>query len=422
LLCLVPRKRPGGGRCTAGAPDDPGVSVVVGCHDGFHKAPGPEVGGLFAHPSPFGHVTVLVADGLPCLFIDGVELFHPDHSHVMGVLLGHGGHQLMIKFARHKQHATGRRDVARIVDQFAETAVFQFRRGGCCARIAQHAFGGHDDERAAEVAQHLTAQRVEVLRGGAGVNDLDVILGAQRKVAPQPAVGVFGALTLVAVGKQHHQAAVAVPFGEPAGHELVDDDLGAVGEIAELRLPHDEAIGVGHRVTEVESQYRGLGQRTVINAEVSLISGEGREGDKHVAGFLIVHRRMALTESSAAAVLAAQAHANFVQQQAAKSQRLGIGPGKGFAGFNRRGKIIKQFLDFTMDVESVGGAVGDVIGDLLQPLQGHAGFHGFVGIIALKPLPPPPHDGDILRLAGTGGFGLRLIETCLKAPFHFGQF
>src|SRR5690606_29652922 len=43
---------------------------------------------------------------------------------------------------------------------------------------AQEALWGHEDERLAEVALHLTAKDVEVLRRGGEVADLDVILCA----------------------------------------------------------------------------------------------------------------------------------------------------------------------------------------------------------------------------------------------------
>ena len=55
---------------------------------------------------------------------------------------------------------------------------------------------------------------------------------------------VLGALALVAVGQQQDEPGGLVPLVLGGDDELVDDDLGAVHEVAELRLPHDERVRV----------------------------------------------------------------------------------------------------------------------------------------------------------------------------------
>ena len=45
---------------------------------------------------------------------------------------------------------------------------------------------------------------------------------------------VLRALALIAVRQQHGQAAESLPLVLAAGDELVDDNLGAIGEIAKL--------------------------------------------------------------------------------------------------------------------------------------------------------------------------------------------
>ena len=56
---------------------------------------------------------------------------------------------------------------------------------------------------------------------------------------------VLGALALVAVRQEQHEAVLLVPLVLGGDDVLVDDDLGAVDEVAELRLPHHERVGVG---------------------------------------------------------------------------------------------------------------------------------------------------------------------------------
>ena len=46
-----------------------------------------------------------------------------------------------------------------------------------------------------------------------------------------------------------------------AGDELVDDDLRAVHEVAELRFPHHERAGIGDGVAVLESEDAVLGEQ-----------------------------------------------------------------------------------------------------------------------------------------------------------------
>ncbi len=52
-------------------------------------------------------------------------------------------------------------------------------------------------------------------------------------------------LSLEAVRQEHDQARHAQPLGFARNEELVDDDLGAVGEVAELRLPEHQRARFG---------------------------------------------------------------------------------------------------------------------------------------------------------------------------------
>jgi hypothetical protein len=89
---------------------------------------------------------------------------------------------------------------------------------------------------------------------------------------------VLGALALVAVRQEQGEAAGALPLRLTGGDELVDDDLGAVGEVAELRLPDAEHVGVVERVAVVEAEHGGLGEQRVVDAELGLLVGEVLSG------------------------------------------------------------------------------------------------------------------------------------------------
>ena len=55
------------------------------------------------------------------------------------------------------------------------------------------------------------------------------------------------------------------------GHEvLVDDDLRAVDEVAELRLPHHQRVVVGVRVAVLEAERGVLAEQAVVHPEAGL--------------------------------------------------------------------------------------------------------------------------------------------------------
>ena len=115
--------------------------------------------------------------------------------------------------------------------------------------------------------RHLAQQQVVVLRRRRDVRDAHVVLGAERQEALEARRGVLGALPFLPVRQEQHEAAALVPLLLGAGDELVDDDLRAVREVAELRLPEDERRRVGHRVAELEAHDGVLGEEAVDDLE-----------------------------------------------------------------------------------------------------------------------------------------------------------
>jgi hypothetical protein len=100
----------------------------------------------------------------------------------------------------------------------------------------------------------------------------------RHQEALQARAGVLGALALEAVRqKEHHQAAQAVPLVLGAHDELVDDDLRAVDEVAELGLPDDQRFGRVEAVARTRSPPRRLAERAVDDLEGawSLVSARG---------------------------------------------------------------------------------------------------------------------------------------------------
>ena len=171
--------------------------------------------------------------------------------------------------------------------------------------MPQHALGREDDQRLAPGAQGLAAEEVEVLRGGRGLGDLHVVAGGELEVALHAGAGVLGPLAFVAVREQHDETGEQAPLGFAGGDELVDDDLRAVGEVAELGLPEDEGLGIVAGVAVLEAEARGLGEQRVVDLEAGLrIGSMWSSGDIVDFGLDVDEDGVALVEGAALRVLA----------------------------------------------------------------------------------------------------------------------
>ena len=132
------------------------------------------------------------------------------------------------------------------------------------------------DQRRVPLGVHLAAQQVEVLRRRRGVADLDVVLGGRGEEALDAGRRVLRALALVAVRQQQHEAVALAPLVLGGDEVLVDDDLGAVDEVAELRLPQHERLGVAVGVAVLEAERGVLRQQRVVDPERALGARRGR--------------------------------------------------------------------------------------------------------------------------------------------------
>ena len=134
-------------------------------------------------------------------------------------------------------------------------------------------------------------------------------------------------LPLVAVRQQQHQPAGLAPLGFGAGDELVDHDLRAVGEIAELRLPQHQRQRIGHAVAELESHHGDIRSASCRTHRSAPGSGADAASGMYVAPVSrVVETQVALAEGAAPAILAAQPHRRAFQHQAAERQRLAERP------------------------------------------------------------------------------------------------
>src|SRR5579875_8412 len=105
------------------------------------------------------------------------------------------------------------------------------------ALVAQQALRRHQNQGLPDFAFYLPAQDVKVVGRRRAIGNLHVVFRTHLQEAFEPRRGMLGPLTLVTVRQQADEARHAQPFAFPGRDELVEDDLRAVCEVAELRLP-----------------------------------------------------------------------------------------------------------------------------------------------------------------------------------------
>ena len=173
----------------------------------------------------------------------------------------------------------------------------------------------HDHERPQALAQGLRAQQVEVLRRRREVRDADVALRRELQEPLQAGRGVFRTGPFVAVRQQQREPRGLAPLGQAAHDELVDDDLRAVAEVAELGFPEDERLGGLLGVAVFEAEAGGLAERRVVQLERGLGPGELLDRRERLPVLEVVQHGVALGEGAALGVLARESHRDAVTQQ-----------------------------------------------------------------------------------------------------------
>ena len=184
-----------------------------------------------------------------------IKLLQPDDRHVFMPRFGAVLFKFIINFPRTKNNALDllaglSRSVWQNALESPRGTIFQ---RGSHLRMPQQAFRSHDDQRLAPGAQSLAPEAMKVLRGRRRINHLDVVLGCEMQETLESSAGMFRALPFVAVRQQQDQAAEPLPLVFGAGDELIHNRLGRIPEIAVLRLPQNEPVGIIEAIAVFES-------------------------------------------------------------------------------------------------------------------------------------------------------------------------
>ena len=118
------------------------------------------------------------------------------------------------------------------------------------------------------------------------------------------------ALAFVAVGQQQHQARQQVPLVFAGAHKLIDHRLRHVGEIAKLRFPQHQRLGIIAAVAVFESHHARFRKRRVVDVARGLARRNVAQRNIFRLILDIDQHRVPLIEGRAPRVLPAEAHRN----------------------------------------------------------------------------------------------------------------
>ena len=187
---------------------------------------------------------------------------------------------------------------------------------------------------------------------------------------------MLGALAFVAVRQHQGQAVDAAPLDFARSDELVDHDLGAVGEVAELGFPNHQGVGVVGGVAVFKGQDRFFGQDRVDDHERGLAVGSVLQ--RHVSALvpllavLIVDDGVAVREGAAAAVFARQTHGEATGDQRGKGHVLTHAPVHGHVTAAHGRAVGVDLLDQLVRRHVLGDG-RDFLGQAVPLCQGNRG-------------------------------------------------
>ena len=164
--------------------------------------------------------------------------------------------------------------------------------------------------------------------GGRAVDDADVVLGGELEEALEPRARVLRSVALVAMRKEQGESRRLTPLRATRDDELVDDDLRAVDEVSELRLPQHERVGRRDRVAVLERERRVLGERRVVDLERR---GRGRkvlQRRVRLSRRRVVEHRVPVGERAALRVLARDPDRDALLEERSRMRAPPRGPSR----------------------------------------------------------------------------------------------
>src|SRR5438093_10726797 len=154
--------------------------------------------------------------------------------------------------------------------------------------------------------------------------------------------------------QEQHQAGEPPPLLFAPREELVDDDLGRVDEISELRFPENEPVRPLDRIAELEPEHTDLGKRAVDDLDGGLAGRQMLERNMRVAVLHVVEDRVALAKRAARRVLAGEPDPRAFEGGRAERRCFGGGPIERLLAACHLAAEHYAWLDLRMRVKAIG--------------------------------------------------------------------
>ena len=264
--------------------------------------------------------------------------------------------------------------------------------------MTQKRFRRHDDQRLAEVAVDLAAQRVEIIGWRRQVHDLHIVFGAHLQEALKACRTVLRTLAFIAMRQKADETAHPQPFTLCRGNELVKEDLRPVREVAKLRFPEGQAVRIGQRIAVLIAKHRLFGEKRVDDFIVCLAFAQIVERRVARARFLIDEVAVALREGAAPGILTREADRETLIEQGRKGKMFCRRPIEALAGLDRFAAAIDDPAKRLVNVDILRDR-RDRLAELFQLLDRNAGLAA--ALIILRQAEAFPFT---IQPVGLGGF------------------
>jgi hypothetical protein len=260
---------------------------------------------------------------------EGRELLQSDQSNVVDVAGLSGLKQVVVNLTRAENNSLdllgddGR--VSLTIDGTKSgviSSIIEAVEVRLASLVSQQTLRGDQNKRLAVLSVDLSSQNVEVVGGGGAVGDgpvgtlndflighgrecIEVLVGELEETL-NTARAVLRSSTLITVRKEHNQTRLTEPLVLTRGDELINDDLGTVGEVTELSLPKDQSVGVFKGVSKLESKLGKLGEGGVRELSALALGRDVVQWSVSLAGLLVVQNCVALGECTSLNVLTSE--------------------------------------------------------------------------------------------------------------------
>ena len=192
--------------------------------------------------------------------------------------------------------------------------------------MTQQALRSQHDEWLPPTPFHLPPQNVKILRWSAGTDNLQVAFRSQAEPAFELGTGMLWALPFEAVRQQKYQATQPPPFVFGTHHELIDDHLPAIDEVAVLSLPGNERLGIVQAISVLKPDVARFAEWTIDHGDRSLPIREMLEDFIFAPILDIVQNCVPMAERPTGGILTGNPHRMSFRRQCGNCQGFGRRP------------------------------------------------------------------------------------------------